>query len=179
MEKHSDAENQEIAELRWQLKKSQEEKEQLKEKSLILKEENLMLKEENLMLKEKNKELKEENLMLKEGKLPGPADIQLPQANFPNLKPPVKPATSPHLIKPTVSSNSQGQKKEEELKVNIPMKSWLSYVNSELSALERPGAVTHLSIAFDNVLTTTRSVSHRGFRGKSGRMQCKPSGIQT
>ena len=78
--------------------------------------------------------------MLKEGKLPGSADIQFPQANFPNLKPPpVKPTTSPHLIKPAVSqpsqkppvkpavgnnpnTNSQGQKKQEELKVNVPKK---------------------------------------------------------
>ena len=154
MEKHSDAETQEVADLKRLLKKHQEEKErleeknkelreekeQLKEKNLTLKEENLMLKEENLMLKEKNKELKEENLKLKEGKLP--------------------------------------DQKKEELKVNIPKKKWLSEVNSELSALERPGAVTHLSIAFESVLTTTRSVSHRGFSRKSGRMQCKPSGIQ-
>ena len=147
-------------------------------------------------MKEKNKELKEENLMLKEGKLPGPANIQLPQANFLNLKPPpAKPATSPHLVKPAVNPpsqkhpvkpafgnnnpniNSQGQKKEEELRINVK-KQYLEDVNSELSALERPGAVTHLSIAFEYVLTTTRRVSHRGFRRKSGRMQCKPSGIQ-
>ena len=70
------------------------------------------------MLKEKNKELKEENLMLKEGKLPG------------------------------LNSNSQGQKKQEELKINIPKEYNLYQVNRELSALERPGAVIHLSIAF-------------------------------
>ena len=78
---------------------------------------------------------------------------------------------------PGSNSNSQGQKKEE-LKVNIPMKKYLSDVNSELYALERPGAVTHLSIAFEIVLTTTRRVSHRGFSCKSARMQGKPSGIQ-
>ena len=83
-------ENQEVAELRRQLKKCQGEKE--------------LLSEENKQLKEKNRELKEENLILKEGKLPGPADEQLPQANYPKLKPPpVQPATSPHLIKPAVN----------------------------------------------------------------------------
>ena len=116
----TDAENQEVADLKRQMKKYQEEKEQLKDKI---------------------KELKEENLMLKEEKLPGPATIQLPQANFPNIKPPpIKPATSPQLIKPAVyqpsqkpsvkpavsnsnpNINNQGQKKEEELKVNVPKK---------------------------------------------------------
>ena len=58
MEKHSDAEMQEMAELRRQLKKSQEEKQQLEEK-------NLMLKEENLMLKVRMGQKKQEELKIK------------------------------------------------------------------------------------------------------------------
>ena len=57
-------ENQEVAELRRQLKKSQEEKE--------------LLDKENQQLKESCRELKEENLVLKGGKPPAPANIQPP-----------------------------------------------------------------------------------------------------
>ena len=71
---------QEAADLKRQLKKEQEEKEQLKE----------------------------ENLMLNEGKLPGSANTPLPQANYPNLKPqPIKPAASHHRVEPAVSQPSQ------------------------------------------------------------------------